>query len=215
LDPVRPDTLAFLAPGLLHQLGNVLFTIQGNAQTLGGADTAIGRELAAILAASERGGQSLRLLRCLLGDPSAGPAEASGLLTQLGELARVPLRELRHVLDLRHSARKVPVFVAPSDFCIAVAEALRSLVLILPNGVHGTVVLDLCDQGPRHATVRVVFQPPAGALPFPLDVGDLLARYQTGQVRLHSRPAVTGHAMGLELVFEGRGGAQAEQAGQA
>jgi hypothetical protein len=211
LEPVRPDTLAFLTPGLLHQLGNVLFTIQGNAQTLGSAE-GTGRERAAILAAADRGGQAIRLLRCLLGDPAAPPVQAGVLLGQLGELLRVPLREARQMLDLRHSARQTPVFVSPSDFCIAVAEALRALVTILPTGVHGTLVLDLCDQGPRHATVRVLFAPPAGALPFPLDLGELLARYTTGQLRTHSRPAVRTQAMGLELVFAGAGGSQAAQA---
>jgi hypothetical protein len=212
LDPVRPDTLAFLAPGLLHQLGNVLFTIQGNAQTLADPRDGGGRERAAILAASERGGQALRLLRCLLGDPAAPPVQAGVVLTQLGDLLRVPLREVRQLLELRHTAAQTPVFVAPTDFCIAVAEALRSLVTILPTGVHGTLVLDLCDHGPRHATVRVLFAPPAGALPFPLDVGELLARYATGQLRTHSRPVVRAHAMGLELVFPAAGGSQAAQA---
>jgi hypothetical protein len=211
LDPVRPDTLAFLAPGLLHQLGNVLFTIQGNAQMLGGAEDT-GRERAAILTAAERGSQAIRLLRCLLGDPAAPPTQAGVLLGQLAEMLRVPLREQRQMLELRHTARQTPVFVSPSDFCIAVAEALRALVTVLPNGVHGTLVLDLCDQGARHATVRVLFAPLAGALPFPLDVDELLARYTTGQVRTHSRPAVRPHAMGLELVFAGAGGSQAAQA---
>ena len=210
MDPVRPDTLAFLAPGLLHQMGNVLFTIQGNAQTM--KDEASGRERTAILAATERGSVALRMLRCLLGDPAAVPAQAGVLLSQLGDLARIPLREAQQLLDVRHSARQSPVFVAPSDFCIAVAEALCALVTILPTGMHGTLVLDLCEQGPRHATVRVLFQQRGGALPFPLDVGELLARYETGQLRKHSRPALRTHAMGLELVFSGSGGAQAVQA---
>ncbi len=205
MDPVRPDTLAFFAPGLLHQLGNVLFTIQGNAQVAPGGGAEAGREQKAILGAVERGADTLRILRCLLGDASTPPTGAGVLLGQLAELLRVPVREARHALDLRHSATKPSVLVDASDFCIAVLEGVRVLVAILPTGVHGTIVLDLCDLGERHATVRVGFQPPAGALPFPLAKEELLMQLAAPRLRLRTQPTLRSHGMGVEMVFAGRG----------
>lgn len=212
MEPVRPDTLAFFAPGLLHQLGNVLFTIQGNAQVSRQDGTEAGREQKAILGAVERGADALRILRCLLGDAAAPPALVGVLLGQVAELMRVPVREARHNLDVRHSAARIPVLVDPSDFCIAVLEGMRVLVAILPTGVHGTIVLDLCDLGERHATVRVCFQPPSGTLPFPLAVEELLIRLGAARLRLRAHPTLRSHAMGVEMVFAGRGAHQEAEA---
>ncbi|MCC7062551.1 MAG: hypothetical protein IT456_07080 [Planctomycetes bacterium] len=208
MQPVRPETLAFLAPGLLHQLGNILFTVQGNAQAWNGAGDP-SRERAAILHAAERGSHTLRVLRCLLGDPAALPAAANDLLQQLGELLRVPVREARHMLELRCSADESgapAVAVDPPDFCTMIVEAVRSLLAVVPAGVHGTVVLDLCSQTSRKTTVRVLFQPPSGALPFPLAGAELLERMRPSDLNLRGRPAVAAHAMGLEIVFGTRGG---------
>lgn len=212
MEPVRPDTLAFFAPGLLHQLGNVLFTIQGNAQVARPDGAEAGREQRAILGAVERGADALRILRCLLGDAAAPPALAGVLLGQVAELMRVPVREARHSLDLRHSATKIPVLVDPSDFCIAVLEGIRVLVAIVPTGVHGIIVLDLCDLGARHATVRLSFQPPSGALPFPLAVEELLVHLGATRLRLRGQPTLRSHGMGVEMVFAGRGAHQEAEA---
>jgi len=209
LQPVRPETLAFFAPGLLHQLGNILFTVQGNAQAWNGSGDP-GRERAAILHAAERGSNTLRVLRCLLGDPAAMPAAAAELLAQLGELLRVPVREAHQTLELRCGAangESAPsVAVDPADFCTMIVEGVRSLLAVVPQGVHGTVVLELCTQTSRKTTVRVLFQPPSGALPFPLAESELLARMRPSDMHLRGRPAVSAHAMGLEIVFGTRGG---------
>jgi hypothetical protein len=209
LTPVRPETLAFIAPGLLHHLGNVLFTVQGNAQVWNGSGDPV-RERTAILSAVERGAHTLRVLRCLLGDPAAAPVSATDLMGQLNELLRVPVREAHHALELRGSAFKVAkpavVPVDPSDFCMVVVEAVRSLVGVVPTGVHGTVVLDLCGVSARNTTIRVLFQTPPGALPFPLAAGELLERMRSEDMHLRGRPKLLAHAMGIEIVFGTRGG---------
>lgn len=212
MEPARPESLAFLAPGLLHHLGNVLFTIQGNAQALGSADVPASRELTAVLGAVERGAHALRVLRGLLGDPAAPQADASGLLDQLGDLLRVPVREARQSFELRHSARRLPVLVDPSEFCRIVVDLVQGLVAILPNGVHGTVVVDLFDQGEGHVTVRVAFQPPTGALPFPIPTEDLRLRMQQDVRRFRTVAKVSSHGMALDVVMAGRGGGRAVEA---
>lgn len=204
MQPARPESLAFLAPGLLHHLGNVLFTIQGNAQAFGPVDGAVSRELAAVLAAVERGSHALRVLRGLLGDPAAPQVDARSLLEQLADLLRVPVREARQSFELRQSARPLSVLVDPSEFCRTVVDLLHGLVAILPNGVHGTVVLDLFDQGEGHVTVRVAFQPPAGSLPFPIAVDDVRQRLQQDLQRSRSAARVSCHGMALDVVFGGR-----------
>lgn len=211
MEPARTETLAFLAPGLLHQLGNVLFTIQGNAQAAGSGGDA-DRERLAIVAAAERGAESLRVLRYLLGDAAAAPAPAAALLGQLAELARIPVREARHLLELRPLARQVPLCVDPGDFCVAVLEALRSLVGILPTGLFGTLVLELSVADERQATVRVAFQPPSGTLPFPLALDELVGGLDRSRLGLRGRPEVRVASMGVELVFAGRAGSPPAEA---
>ena len=60
------DNAAFFLPGLVHQFGNLLLTIQGQALTLDPAGFDRGRS--AILAAVQRGADGLQVLRVLLGD---------------------------------------------------------------------------------------------------------------------------------------------------
>lgn len=202
----RSETLAFLAPGLLHQLGNVLFTIQGNAQVAGFTSTDGNRERAAIAAATDRGAEVLRVLRCLLGDPSAVPVPAGGLLAQLADLARVPLREAHQTLEWRPDAAAEPVLVDPVDFCVVVLEAVRGIVALLPDGVSGAIVLGLRGGKEHRAAVAVAFQPPSGALPFPLPLAELVGRLDPARLGLRTRPAVRVDGMGLEIEFAARAG---------
>jgi len=195
-----PHTLAFLAPGFVHQFGNLLFVVQGNAQALGQQGEGL-RERGAILAAVERGGNALRVLRCLLGDPALAPAPADELLAQVGELLRVPLREARHALELV-PADAAP-HVEPRSFCAAVLEAVRGLVGVVPAGVQGTVALGPVAAAPHGVTVRVSFQVPAGTLPFPLASAEVAAAL--GGARPDGWPDVRARGSGLELVFADRG----------
>jgi hypothetical protein len=203
-DSSANDLLGFLAPGLLHHLGNVLFTIQGNAQVLGLGASETGRAKGAILRAAERGGQALAVWRHLLGDTTSAPVQAGVLLAQLAELLRVPVREAQHALDVRHGARQSPVLVDGALFSTVVVATARALIAAAPPGLGGSVVVDLCEQRPPVATVRVHLQPPAGALPFPVAGGALAAVVREAAARVRGRVQVRDHAMGVELDFPAR-----------
>ena len=77
-DSSHPETLAFVAPGFIHRLGNLMFTVQGHAQLLTGSEGS-DREVTAISTAAERGGRILRVLRTLLGATSEPPENATEL----------------------------------------------------------------------------------------------------------------------------------------
>ena len=70
------DSASFLLPGLVHQFGNILLTVQGNLMHLDGAD--LERVQADVLSAAKRGGGSLQVMRCLLNAGSSEPTIAWG-----------------------------------------------------------------------------------------------------------------------------------------
>lgn len=162
------DTISFFTSGLVHQFGNLLLTIQGNALTFGGDAASCERARDAILSASDRGALVLRLLRHLLGDPSTVAVDAHAVGEQLVELARVPVREAGHMV-VWQAPRTAPS-VSPVDmaeFVPLVAEALRCLVHEIPSGVQGTVSVAVAPTA-REVHVLLRFEPAAGSLPFPL-----------------------------------------------
>jgi hypothetical protein len=159
------NAISFLAPGLVHQFGNLLLTIQGQALAL--APHAVDRGREAILTATDRGGATLRLLRYLLGEPGGGVHDAAGLCEQFAEVARVPVREAGYVLDWRppHQTKAMPVDAG--ELIPLLTEGLRGLVLAIPAGAVGRVVLG-CGTVDGMLCLRLQFQPAAGSLPFPL-----------------------------------------------
>jgi hypothetical protein len=169
------DTIAFFAPGLVHQFGNLLLTIQGHALNLGAAEDQLERSRDAILGASDRGVVTLRLLRHLLGEPTSAPVDAFALGEQLAELARVPVREAHQLLEWqRPKAAPSRCLVEVGDFVPLVAETLRSLVSQVPHGVQGTISVALAPAASDvHVLIR--FRPEAGSLPFPLALDRLAA----------------------------------------
>jgi hypothetical protein len=197
----RPELLAFLAPGLLHQLGNLLFSIQGNAQVLDAAGD-VPRCRTAILQATERGAATLSLLRSILGDPEGLPGSADTLLAQIAELSRVAVRESRHALELRPGPPQPKVEAAP--FVTLVLEGLRTLVALLPGGSRGTLVLRPVAAG-ADAGVWLGFEPVPGELPFPLPVDELRLRLEPIRAQLRPVPRVTTHGTGVLLAFVGCG----------
>ena len=108
--------LAFLTPGLVHQFGNLLFTIQGHA--MHGAPTELERARAAIGGACERGGTSLRLVRHLLGGGPPERGAAAAAIVQLGELLRIPVRESGHVLEIDETRADTAVHVDLAWFTV-------------------------------------------------------------------------------------------------
>lgn len=163
LDPDR-SALEFLAPGLLHALGNSLFEVEGCVALMEG-DTAR-REQAA--AACREARNVLALARVLVGDPGGPQRLPSGdLLEGLGRLLRVPLREAGLALEVRVGNRGPVVRVGP--LVAGVAVAVRRLGAKASAGLGARIVLT--PEAPRSGGgVLVTLEPPPGGLPFAVDV---------------------------------------------
>lgn len=170
------DLLEFAAPGLLHGLGNNLFSIHGHAQMLRGGDTDVAREKAAIVKASEKALNALAILRYLVGEGGPEPAPQAGvLLLRLFETLRVPLHEAGLQVQFSHGSGDAPVSVEGQVLCQSVVTVLRALAIDVPPGLQRAVVVDLAAQGAGGAEVvfRVAMRP--SFLPFPVDLDKLLA----------------------------------------
>jgi hypothetical protein len=187
--------LAFLFPGLAHQFGNLLLTIQGHSLHLG-ADT-VARAQPAILHACERGAASLRILRHLFGDATPERAPVGPALLQIGELLRIPVREAGHQLEHDESDAQHADPIELAAFVPLVVAMTRALLAAVPVGVQGHVVLRI-EAGPPKG-LAVSFRPAAGSLPFPLAVGDSLRALQALATRGGAGPLPTAHAAGFVL----------------
>ena len=80
----KNDCAAFFLPGLIHQFGNILLTVQGNLMHLDVED--LERTQVDVLGAAKRGSGSLKVMRCLVNAGSSDPASGSDLLRQVVEL---------------------------------------------------------------------------------------------------------------------------------
>ena len=199
------ETLAFVLPGLVHQFGNVLQTIQGHM--LPGADASPGPNLApklaetqrAVLQATARGGSSLEILRCLLGGPALPAADPVAMLGQIGELVRVPMRQAQQLLELRlpSGAR---AHVDSAAFAILVVETVHQLVAAVPKGVRGTITLELAGAPTDPTVVQAQFDGMAGDLPFPLPLAGLqqALRLRAQQLRAAASCQIRGRAIAWE-----------------
>lgn len=202
--------MAFLAPGFLHLFGNLVFTIQGNALALPEFEQAssVARERQAILLASQRASQGLRLWRWLLGDPVTAMEPAVELLAGLGEILRVPLREARQALQIDGLERASGQRVEAATFVLSVCSAVQTLLRELPDGIEGTLVLTLEEPAQAGLAVRLQFLPPAGTLPFPIPAQALLAAMPPG-VPGRPAPRLCPAARGVEMHFAALEGVRA------
>lgn len=195
------ETIAFYLSGLVHQFGNLLLTIQGNALGIGrGASE---RQKEAILNASGRGAATLELLRMLLGHDTYGVQAAEPLLAQMLELSRIPLRERGWTTRL-NTQDGAPIAVASATFVRASASGLRWLAEMVPEGAAGVIDVRLASVS-RECSLRLSFEAAPGALPFPLPLAELvaaLARELPASVMVRPEPG----ANGVELRFEASGG---------
>jgi hypothetical protein len=194
-----PADLGFLAPGLLHQFGNLFLTIHGNALVLEGEH--VERAKAAIHGACERGSGSLRLLRALQGENGVERVDARVALRQLAELLRVPVREAGHGFESDGDAlltRPVPL-VELGTFVPVVVRAVRELLAAVPAGVSG--VLSAALVAHRDVALLLRFQPPAGVLPFPLQIDAARRQLQQHAVRCHWPHPIRSRPDGLELAL--------------
>lgn len=154
-----------MAPGLVHQFGNLFLTVQGFGLALSPATADQARP--ALLAASERGAGSLRLLRLLLGESEGGIVALGPVAEQLAELLRVPVREAGHGFELQVAAGSGGRRVPAAAWVPPLVTAVWALVRAVPDGVRGRMRADFAADG-REATARLSFHADSGSLPFPL-----------------------------------------------
>jgi hypothetical protein len=190
------ETLAFVLPGLVHEFGNVLQTLQGQVLAVA---TSLGDAQRVALQATARGGSSLEILRCLLGDPANPAADPVGLLGQIGELVRVPMRQAQHLFELEGPSGG-RAFVDSADFAILVVETLHQLVAAVPRGVRGTITLELEGAPAGGTIVQVWFTATAGDLPFPLPLAELQQALRLRAQQL--RAAASCHIRGQAIAWE-------------
>lgn len=169
-DGVRARLIEFVSPGILHALGNSVFSIQGHGRQLGatGGDIATPRE--AILGAAEKAHRTLDFYRVVLGSRGGVRGQVGILLRHAADLLRVPLREMGLALKLEHTARSTPVFVDAWDLYWPVSWAALSLAEEVPVGFDGSFVLDLVAQDVTGVEVRIALESDAPLLPFPVPV---------------------------------------------
>jgi hypothetical protein len=192
------DAIAFLAPGLVHQFGNLLLMMQGHAATLE-PDT-VARSRPALLGACERGSAGLRVFRQLLGDGEVSHLDAGAAATMLAELLRIPVREAGHTFELAPPTGAAGGHVELAAFVLLVVTGVQAVVRSVPSGVNGTVELALTGQQGL-ATARIAFRAPAGTLPFPLPLAEAAARVGAAARRAGHRAEVRGTTGALELTL--------------
>ena len=207
--------MSFVAPGIVHRLGNAMFTIQGHAQLLVGVGPE-GRERRSILAAVERSARTLALMRALLGHQAGAAENAIELLALLGDVLGVPVRESGHTLTTRLPEDTDYRGVDPGAFCPVVLEAVRVLIGVLPSGQVGRIELALVDGDGSEVVVQVRFTAKDGSLPFPLDTGEIEAALGRVLLAMRPRPALRIARSGFDIGFGGQAGnAPAEATGEA
>ncbi|MBL8752237.1 MAG: hypothetical protein JNK15_02965 [Planctomycetes bacterium] len=195
MNSALPDPVAFLSSGLVHQFGNLLFTIQGHAVVLDGDSLERGRT--AITAACARGAACLQLFRHLLGEPGSSWLPAADATGQLLELMRVPVREAGHTLDHRcpgGAGGKVEL----GAFVPALVGAVQAVLTVVPHGVTGHIHVVVATDG-THAHVAVTFRTPSGSLPFPLAIDAAAATVRHIVAAERHGVRVLGHGTTLEV----------------
>lgn len=194
-------------PGIVHLLGNLMFTIQGNAHL--SADTPQGQ---AIGRAAHRGADVVRLLGSLLGDAAPQSVLADDLLHLLAELARVTLRERNCQVHAEPGADAPGPRVDLQRTAQAALLGLQQFVAGVPDTTAGTVTIQRVPSGGSPGAngplrLRFAFAPAEGMLPFPVAgpelLGNVLAASRRAGLRL--LPMVRGSALEIDLVGAGPG----------
>ena len=164
--------LRFLSPGVLHGMSNALFAITSHAKLLGGGETQIARERAAILRAAGGGEGVLEVVRFTLGDTLEQPAprQAGVLVRQVCDVLRVSCREHGLRVKASHSSVDSPANVDAVQMCRALVQTVRELVDGLPAGYGGVLDIDIVGQSRDAVTFMLTVNSDRDLLPFPLDL---------------------------------------------
>lgn len=194
------DTAAFFLPGLVHQFGNLLLTVQGHVLHLDDQD--VKRMQDAVLGVVQRGSASLQVARALLGEHSGATGLGVELVQQLVDLGRVPARERGVSLELQGEDTAEPIWVASEPFVMAFGEALRRWIQAVPSGSTGTATVAYEGDGAGGAVVRLGFVAASGSLPFPL-ASDEVVRSMADQFDGYggAAQALTEPGQGIKLHF--------------
>ena len=168
----RSDDLWFLAPGLLHHLSNAVFAARGQLQ-LAALD---GERALPAQQALQRAQTALGIVRHLL--PGAGgPVVVDAFVHGLGEMLRVPLRDLGLMLVIEAGATGVVVDAA--TLLPAILDTVRGLAHAVPSGLGAVLTLTVtADTGTLGLLWRL--EPGPGLLPFGLDWTKLAATVSLG-----------------------------------
>jgi len=163
----------FMLPGLLHGLGNAVFSIQGFAQLLGTQQGDGERERTAILEASDKARAALVVFHQISGE---APVDAPGVpagqaLRRLGEFLAVPLRDSGLRLQIADPSSDEAVSVDGTALSCAVVEVLRHAAGGVPSGFEGSVQLAVTTAPGGGVTVVITIAASASRLPFPVDLG--------------------------------------------
>ncbi|MCR9248510.1 MAG: hypothetical protein NXI31_26075 [bacterium] len=207
------DTVAFVMPGLVHRLGNLLFTLQGAAQF---DDRPV--DHAVVRKATARGGAVLVVARTLLGPAPEPPAPAGELLAVIADLVRLPLRDAGHAFVLQvadaDTAGAGVELVDPAAFCPAVLTAIRLIGAAVPAGQTGNLAARLERVG-HEVRVGVGYAGAVGELPFPLALDGLAGDWTAAMGQTPPGTTVSTTAGELRLAFALRGLRAGDATGQA
>jgi hypothetical protein len=178
--------LGFLAPGLIHWLGNSLFAIQGHVQMLGLRSQEPSRTVGEIMKGSRRAQHALDLLRHVVAEDGGTAVQVGTLLPRLCELLLVPLRDHGVRIEYRHSSHESPVAASGAVLCLSVVEVVRMLVGRLPPAFRGELQVDLARQA-DWIELRLRLVHARDLLPFPYESGSFTAQLEAGLADLGAR----------------------------
>jgi len=175
-DRAAAELLRFVAPGVLHGLGNSLFAIRGHAQLLRGTESEVGRSRGAILNASEKALKGLDVLRYLAAESEdLATSQAWILLHRLCDFLRIPLLERGVTLVFGRNSSETPMRVEGTALCQCVVELLRQLAERLPSSFQGEALVDLAARRRGAVAVAVAVRSGPAQLPFPVDLAGALS----------------------------------------
>jgi hypothetical protein len=170
MDGPDMESLQDLAPGLLHELANALFAVQGRAQLL-----AAGAERDAILAGVRRGQDAVQIARWICGEGGGERVPAGAFTQKIGEFLRVQLRDQDIALECAAADAGARGLADPVALGRLVAATCRALAPSLAGG--GRLCLSCRDDdGALAVAVRV--EPAPGSLRYPLAEEALRRRLQ-------------------------------------
>jgi len=169
--------LRFLSPGLLHGLANALFAVGSHAKLLGGGESQIARERAAILRATASAEAVIDVVRFCLDEVAERPVvrQAGVLVRQVCELLRIACREHGLRVKPSHSSVDSPANVDAVQLCRALVETVREVVDGLPGGYGGVLDVDVVAQGRDGVVLALSVASDRDLLPFPLDLARAVA----------------------------------------